>query len=60
MLNLPQTRWMTALEIALGVILPPTGVIIAAILFATDNRRAAAYVFVAALVGFAFWIPLLT
>jgi hypothetical protein len=60
MLNLPQTRWMTALEIALGVILPPTGIIIAAILFATDNRRPAAYVFVAALVGFAFWIPLLT
>jgi hypothetical protein len=59
MVNLPQSRWMTALEIALGVLLPPTGLIIAIILFGTQHVREGVYVLVAACVGFAFWIPLL-
>jgi hypothetical protein len=59
MVNLPQTKMWTALEIALGVLVPVAGLVIAAILLATGHRRPAAYVLVAALVGVAFWGALL-
>jgi hypothetical protein len=46
-----QSPWMTALEIALAVILPFAGLVIALVLFATKRTREGAYVLVAAVVG---------
>lgn len=46
-----QSPWMTALEIALAVILPIAGLVIAVILFATRRTREATYVAVATLIG---------
>jgi len=42
---------MTALEIALAVILPIAGLVIAIVLFATKRMREASYVFVATIIG---------
>ena len=42
---------MTALEIALAVILPIAGLVIAVVLFATKRTREATYVGVATLIG---------
>ena len=42
-----QSPWMTALEIALAVILPIAGLVIAVVLFATKRPREATYVAVA-------------
>ena len=42
---------MTALEIALAVILPIAGLVIAVILFATKRTREALYVTVATIIG---------
>jgi hypothetical protein len=46
-----QSNWMTALEIALAVILPIAGLVIAVVLFATKRTREATYVGVATLIG---------
>ena len=46
-----QSPWMTALEIALAVILPIAGLVIAVVLFATKRPREAAYVAVATVIG---------
>jgi flagellar biosynthesis protein FliQ len=46
-----QSPWMTALEIALAVILPIAGLVIAIVLFATKRIREASYVFVATIIG---------
>jgi hypothetical protein len=54
-----QTRWLTALEIALAVILPVAGFIIAAALYANGQHRAAGWVLAAAVVGAAFWAAVL-
>ncbi len=53
-----QSPWMTALEIALAVVLPIPGVVITLILFATERRFDAACVGVATIIGFAWQIPL--
>jgi hypothetical protein len=42
---------MTALEIALAVILPIAGLVIAVVLFATKRPREATYVTVATVIG---------
>jgi hypothetical protein len=46
-----QSPWMTALEIALAVILPIAGLVIAVVLFATKRAREATYVTVATVIG---------
>ena len=46
-----QSPWMTALEIALAVILPIAGLVIAVVLFATKRAREATYVAVATVIG---------
>ncbi len=48
----PQTPWMTALEIALAIVLPIAGVVIAVVLFATKRTREATYMLVATIIGF--------
>ena len=50
---------MTALEIALAVILPIAGLVIAVVLFATKRPREATYILVATIVGFLWLVPLL-
>jgi hypothetical protein len=54
-----QTPWMTALEIALAIVLPIAGVVIVLMLYATHRRKEAAYILVATIVGFLWLIPLL-
>jgi uncharacterized membrane protein len=55
----PQTPWMTALEIALAIVLPIAGVVIALTLFAANRRKEATYILVATIVGFLWLVPLL-
>ena len=53
-----QSPWATVLEVALAVILPIAGLVIAIILFATNRTREGAYVFVAAMVGGAAYLAI--
>ena len=46
-----QSPWMTALEIALAVLLPIAGLVITIVLFATKRMRDGAIVFAATIVG---------
>ena len=46
-----QSPWMTALEIALAVLLPIAGLVISIVLFATKRMRDGAIVFAATIVG---------
>jgi hypothetical protein len=46
-----QSPWMTALEIALAIILPIAGLVIAIVLLATKRTRDGTIVFVATVVG---------
>ena len=47
----PQSPWMLVLEIALAVILPIAGLVIAITLFATKRMRDGGYVFAATVLG---------
>jgi hypothetical protein len=49
-----QSPWMTALEIALAIILPIAGLVIAIVLLATGRTRDGAIIFVATVVGAVF------
>ena len=46
-----QHPWMTALEIALAIILPIAGLVIAIVLLATKRTREGVFVFAATVVG---------
>ena len=46
-----QSPWMTALEIALAIILPIAGLVIAIVLLATRRTREGTIVFTATVVG---------
>jgi hypothetical protein len=47
-----QSPWMTALELAIAIILPIAGLVIAIVLFATKRPRDATVVAVGTVVGF--------
>jgi hypothetical protein len=49
-----QSPWVTSLEIALAVILPIAGLVIAIVLLATKRTRDGTIVFVATVVGAVF------
>jgi hypothetical protein len=51
-----QGPWMTALEIAIAVLLPIAGFVIAVALFATKRTREGIYVLVASVLGAALWL----
>jgi hypothetical protein len=50
-----QSNWMTALEIALAIVLPIAGFVIAVVLFATKRTREGTYVLVASVLGAVLW-----
>jgi NO-binding membrane sensor protein with MHYT domain len=47
-----QSPWMTALELAIAIVLPIAGLVIALVLFGTNRRRDATVVLVGTVVGF--------
>jgi hypothetical protein len=48
-----QSPWMTALELAISIVLPIAGLVIAIVLFASKRMRDGAVVLVGTVVGFA-------